>query len=482
VTSLTRGSVPAQHAGADPYPRPRRSASRPQPSAQQGQVTPRSVPSQKGRGRVSPRGVLAVIGIGALAVIALWWHTTPDVSGLGGWLTGAGEVLGLLAGYGVVVLVALMARLPPLERGIGTDQLARWHAMGGRYVVSVVVAHGLLILWGYAVEAHTSLTSETATLLTQYPDVLMATVAGFLLLGVGIISMRAARRRVRYETWYYLHLYTYLAIALAFSHQFAVGASFINNLAARFWWSAMYLTVAVLVLWYRVAVPLRAFARHKFTVVGVKPESPGVISIYIGGSHLDELAAEPGQFFRWRFLTRSMWWSSHPYSLSAAPGTDLLRITVKDIGDHSRALSQLRPGTRVSAEGPYGAFTAGSTGRGVVLLAGGVGITPLRAMFSTLPGPVTLIYRASSERDIVFRDELDAIAAAREAKVYYLVGSRAEYGGDPLSPRMLRSLVPGLDQQEVYVCGPSGMISAAVEALRGAGVPRRQIHFESFEF
>jgi len=482
VTSLTRGSVSAQLAGADPYPRPRRSPSRPQLSSTQRQVTPRSVPSQKGRGRVGPRAVLAVIGIGALAVIALWWHTTPDVSGLGGWLTGAGEVLGLLAGYGVVVLVALMARLPPLERGIGTDQLARWHAMGGRYVVSVVVAHGLLILWGYAVEAHTSLTSETATLLTEYPDVLMATVAGFLLLGVGIISMRAARRRIRYETWYYLHLYTYLAIALAFSHQFAVGASFINNLAARFWWSAMYLTVAVLVLWYRVAVPLRAFARHKFTVVGVKPESPGVISIYIGGSHLDELEAEPGQFFRWRFLTGSMWWSSHPYSLSAAPGTDLLRITVKDIGDHSQALSRLRPGTRVMAEGPYGAFTAGRTGRGVVLLAGGVGITPLRAMFSTLPGPVTLIYRASSERDIVFRDELDAIAAARGAKVYYLVGSRAEIGGDPLSPRMLRSLVPGLDQQEVYVCGPSGMISAAVEALHGAGVPRRQIHFESFEF
>jgi predicted ferric reductase len=483
VTSLTRGSLPARRAGDDQYPRPRRNQGRPGPApSRPGPVTPRPVPYQKAHGRVSPRAVLAVIGLGALAVVVLWWHSTPDVSGLGGWLTGAGEILGLLCGYGVVVLVALMARLPPLERGIGTDQLARWHAMGGRYIVSLVFAHGLLILWGYAVQTHTSLTSETATLLTQYPDVLMATVAGFLLLGIGIVSMRAARRRVRYETWYYLHLYTYLAIALAFSHQFAVGASFISDLTARFWWSAMYLTVTVLVLWYRVAVPLRAFWRHRFTVVGVKPEGPGVISVYIGGSHLDELAAEPGQFFRWRFLTRSLWWSSHPYSLSAAPGTDLLRITAKDIGDHSRALSKLRAGTRVVAEGPYGAFTAGHSDRGVVLLAGGVGITPLRAMFSTLPGPVTLIYRASSERDIVFRDEIDAIAAARGAKVYYLVGSRAEIGGDPLSPRMLRSLVPGLDQQEVYVCGPPGMISAATDALRGAGVPRRQIHFESFEF
>jgi predicted ferric reductase len=431
---------------------------------------------------VSANFVLAVIGLGVIMVIVLWWHGTPDVSGLGGWLTGAGEILGLLAGYGVVVLVALMARLPPLEHGVGTDQLARWHAMGGRYVVSLVWAHATLIVWGYAAEAHTNVVGETATLLTQYPDVLMATVGGFLLLGVGIVSMRAARRRVRYETWYYLHFYTYLAIALAFSHQFADGASFTSNLAARFWWAAMYLTVAVLIGWYRFAVPLRAFVRHRFHVIGVKEEAPGVISVYIGGSGLDALDAEPGQFFRWRFLTRSLWWSSHPYSLSAAPGQDLLRITVKDLGDHSAALARLRPGTRVIAEGPYGAFTATDPGRGVVLLAGGVGITPLRAMFATLPGRVTLIYRASSERDIVFRDELNAIAAARGAAVHYVIGSRAEIGGDPLSPRLLRSLAPGLDQQDVYVCGPAGMTSAAVKALRAAGVPKRSIHRESFEF
>jgi predicted ferric reductase len=482
VTSATRRPAPARHAAAGtegwPAPGARGASQAPAPARQAGSGTSR----RPRPGRVSPNIVLATIGLGVIAVIVLWWQTTPAVSGLGGWLTGAGEILGLLAGYGVVVLVALMARLPPLERGVGADRLARWHAMGGRYIVSLVVAHGLLILWGYAAEAHHNVVSETGILLTEYPDVLMATVAGFLLLGVGIVSMRAARRRMRYETWYYLHLYTYLAIALAFSHQFAVGASFINSLAARFWWSAMYLIVAALVLWYRLVVPVLAFYRHGFKVIGVKAEGPGVISVYIGGSHLEELAAEPGQFFRWRFFTRSLWWSSHPYSLSAAPGKGILRITVKDLGDHSEALAALRPGTRVMAEGPFGAFTSQGSDRGVLLLAGGVGITPLRAMFSTLPGPVTLIYRATSERDIVFREELDAIAAARGATVHYLVGSRAQLGGDPLSPRMLRSLVPGLQRHDVYVCGPDGMTSAAVEALQAAGVPKRHIHFESFQF
>jgi predicted ferric reductase len=428
--------------------------------------------------------VLWGIAIGAVAVLALWWQDTTSPHGLGAWLTGAGRILGLLAGYGVVVLVLLMARLPPLERGVGTDRLARWHAMGGRYTVSIVVAHGLLIVWGYAVTARTNVISESGTLLTQYADVLMATVAGFLLLGVGIVSMRAARRRMRYETWYYLHFYTYVAIALAFSHQFADGASFINSLAARFWWSVMYLTVVVLVLWYRVVVPWRAFRRHGFRVLGVRDEAPGVVSVYIGGTRLDELAAEPGQFFRWRFLSRSLWWQSHPYSLSAAPGADRLRITVKDLGDHSRSLRFLRPGTRVWVEGPFGAFTADGAAarRGVVLVAGGVGITPLRAMFASLPGRVTLVYRARSWHDIVFRDELDAIARARGARVHYVVGSLAQLGADPLTAQVLRSMVPGLHKQDVYVCGPTGMTASVVFALEDAGVPRRRVHYESFEF
>jgi predicted ferric reductase len=435
--------------------------------------------------RAKPGVVLGGIGVGAVIVLALWWQDTASPHGplsaqLGAWLTGAGQILGLLAGYGVVILVALMARLPPLERGIGSDRLARWHAMGGRYVVSIIVAHGLLIIWGYAVTAHENVLSESATLLTQYPDVLMATVAGFLFLGVGIVSMRAARRRLRYETWYYLHLYTYLAIALAFSHQFADGASFVNSLAARFWWSVLYLTVAGLVVWYRVAVPLRAFVRHGFRVVAVRDEVPGVISVYVGGERLDELDAEPGQFFRWRFLTRSLWWSSHPYSLSAAPGSDRMRITVKDQGDHSQSLRLLRPGTRVIAEGPYGAFTGSGAASGAVLIAGGVGITPLRALFATLPGPVTLIYRASSWPEVVFKGELDAIAQNRDGtSVHYLIGSREQ---SPLTGELLTELVPDLRRRDVYLCGPTGMITAAVTALHSAGVSRRRIHYESFEF
>jgi len=433
-----------------------------------------------------PHAVLAVIAAGAVAAMGLWWHNTPSIHGFGDWLTNLGRVTGLLAGYGVVVLVALMARLPPLERGIGADQLARWHARGGRYVVSLVVAHGLLITWGYAVTAHTNVVSQTKTLLTSYADVLMASVAGLLLVGVGVVSMRAARRRVRYETWYYLHFYTYLAVALAFSHQFATGAEFMNNAAARVVWGGMYVAVAGAILWYRFIGPVRLAMRQQLRVEKVIRESSDVVSIVVAGPHVHEMDAHPGQFFRWRFLTRDLWWSANPYSLSAAPLRDRLRITVKTLGDHSAKLAALKPGTRVLAEGPYGAMTAARRRRRrVLLIAGGVGVTPLRALFQSLPardGDLTFVYRAGHDLDVVFHDELKLIAQKRRARLHIVTGHRAELGYDPLSAKNLASNVPDLAHHDVFVCGPAGMTAAVVRSLRAAKVPRRHIHTESFEF
>jgi ferredoxin-NADP reductase len=358
--------------------------------------------------------------------------------------------------------------------------------MGGRYTVSLAVAHTLLIIWGYAVSAHTNVVHETSTLVLSYPDVLMATVAVVLLVGVGVTSARAARRRLSYETWHFVHLYTYLAIALAFSHQFSTGADFIDNARARWLWSGLYVAVGAALVWYRVITPIRATARHRMRVAAVRPENADVVSIFITGRHLDELGTESGQFFRWRFLTRELWWAANPYSISAAPRPDVLRVTVKVAGEHSAALRSLAPGTRVFAEGPYGAFTAAVRRRGkVLLLAGGVGVTPLRALFETLPGrpgDIDMIYRANRGEDLVLRDELDWIARERGATVHYLLGPPQPGPRDHLSATRLRALVPDVAERDVFLCGPEPMMAAARAGLRRAGVPRRHIHHESFTF
>jgi predicted ferric reductase len=431
------------------------------------------------------RALQLMIVTGAVLVTALWWQDTAGVHGLGDWLTNAGRITGLLAGYAIVVLLLLMARVPVIETHVGADRLARWHAFGGRYTVSLVVAHTLLIIWGYAVTAHTNVIAETSTLLTSYPDVLMATVAAGLLVMVGAVSARAARRRLSYESWYFLHFYTYLAAALAFSHQFSTGADFVDNRNARVLWAAMYIGVALALVWYRFVVPARLTVRHGLRVADIRNEAPGVVSLLLAGDDLDDLQIEPGQFFRWRFLTRDGWWQSHPYSLSAPPLHNRVRITIKSLGDHSDQLQHVRIGTRVLAEGPYGAFTARRRRRArVVMLAGGVGITPLRALFETVParpGHLTLIYRANTEQDILFRAELDAIAQARGSRVVYLIGDPLG-PSDPFVANRLRELIPDLRRYDAFVCGPPGFAVAARRALRAGGVPARHIHDEQFAF
>jgi predicted ferric reductase len=438
-------------------------------------------PGAKTSPETVPRLALALMAAGAAAVLADWWHATPSVVGAAGWLDGAGRITGLLAGYTAPVLLLLMARIPVLEHRVGSDRLARWHALCGRYMVFLVSAHVVTIIWGYALTDGKGVVAEGVDIVFHYPDMIKGSLGTLLLFGTGIVSARVARRKLRYETWYYLHLATYLAIALVFSHQIANGAD-LSVQPEQTLWSAYYVLAALTLGWYRLWMPYVRDRRHKLRVHSIVPEGPGVYSVILKGERLDDLNARPGQFFRLQFQTRSLRWVANPYSLSAAPHPNFLRFTIKNLGDHSAAVSRLRPGTKVRAEGPYGAFTEDKArSPQVLLIAAGVGITPIRALFETLPGRLTLLYRAGSDREIIFRNELEDIARDRGARLVYLVGSRRRHG-KTLTPRGLMNLVPDLKAHDVYLCGPEPMQQAVIAALRGAGVPNSHIHHESFEF
>lgn len=140
-------------------------------------------------------------------------------------------------------------------------------------------------------------------------------------------------------------------------------------------------------------------------------------------------------------------------------------------------------GTWVVAEGPYGAMTAARrTRRGVLLVAGGVGITPMRALFETIPADsgddLVLLYRARDRESIVFRRELDQIAASRRARVVYLLGQDRNL----LGSSSLQRLVPDLARRDVYLCGPPAMADAVRTTLLAAGLPPAFLHEERFAF
>ncbi|MFB8266772.1 ferric reductase-like transmembrane domain-containing protein [Streptomyces sp. NPDC055955] len=433
--------------------------------------------------RISPRALRAGIAAGGIGVSALWAVQAEPSARLDALFATGAHLTGLLAGYGILVMLFLMARIPAVEHGVGADRLARRHAAGGRHVLGLCAAHLVLAVCGYATHAGTDLVSTVVDLL-GYPAIAAACAGTGLLVAVGVSSARAVRRRVSHETWRALHLLTYLAAALGFVHQLA-GPDVGSGVVTRWLWALLHAVVAVLLVWYRLVVPVHQALRHSLRVVAVHGEGPGVFSVVMQGIGLDGLRAEPGQFLRWRFLRGGLWHTSLPFSLSAPVRGDELRITVKALGRHTRRVRRIAPGTRVLATGPFGALTAHRrTRRKVLLLAGGVGITPLRALFETLPGTagdLTLLYRASTAEQLVLSGELEAIARSRQAALHYLLGP-SDASFDPLAPQALRNLVPELAEHDVYVCGPPGMTAAATTALVRAGVPEGHIHAECFTF
>jgi predicted ferric reductase len=432
--------------------------------------------------------IVVVIG-GGLEMLALWWLQTPAsrVQNLSEELIMGAQLTGLLGGYLLLIEVALMARLPWLERRIGS-WLASAHRHLGGYLMMLLTMHVALVLAGYSLSLGAPVGTVLIGILKTYPDVLIATIAYLMLLALGLSSIRKIRRRLGYERWHAVHLFAYPAGVLAYGHEIAMGAQFTRNEIARVIWTLTSLIVAGAVLTHRFYLPLRRHLKHRLRISHIVAESPDTISIYITGVDIDQLNAQGGQYFRWRFLARGVWFQTHPFSLSAHPTENYLRLTVKGVGAYTRRLKRrLRPGQRVLADGPYGAFTAYlRRRRRVLLIGGGVGVTPLRAIAETLGGnerDVIFAQRASSENELLMADELRRMQKQGKLTFLPILGRRGKTAReDPMHPSRLREAIPDLSDREVFICGSPGMVAATIKNLRRAGVRRTYIHTELFDF
>lgn len=428
----------------------------------------------------------AIVAVNLVVIIWLWLHDggVSSVHRPADLLTSIGRITGLLGVYALLLQVLLLARLRSLERLVGFDKLTVWHRINGKLCLYLILAHVVLITTGYALTDRISIPKEVSTLLTQYPGMVDATIGTGLLILVVVTSLVIVRRRLRYEAWYLVHLTAYATVVLAWFHQLPTGNDFVLNPAAAVYWTALYLITLALVLLFRLALPIFYAFWYQLKVAEVTTEAPNVVSLRLTGRHLDRLRARAGQFFLWRFLTWKLAWESHPFSLSAAPDSQSLRITVKSLGDFTRRMGQMRPGTRVVGVGPFGLFTdAARRLDRVALIAGGVGITPIRALLEEMSGDIVLIYRVTHEEEAVFREELDALAQDRGVRVYYVTGHHRAPGAERLlSAEHLRELIPDIARREVYVCGPPAMSDMVEVNLRKAGVPQKYIHSESFAF
>ncbi|GAA3616138.1 ferredoxin reductase family protein [Microlunatus ginsengisoli] len=437
-------------------------------------------PARRRTGSIAVAGIV-LLGVGAAG--ACWWAGLPH-AGLplpGDVVASGAQLAGLVASVLVCLQLLLIARVPLLVRSIGLGALVGWHRRVGSSVLILIVLHVLLAVLGAMLIDRRTLWSELTGTVFADPALVQAVIGTALIVVAGLTSARMARSRLRYEWWYAVHLSVYLGIFLSFAHQVRSGVHFVDSPAMRTGWIALYVLTAAVIVLGRLLGPTARLLRHRIRVEQVVPETADVVSVWLRGPGLWRLRVRAGQFFYVRFLTPGHLWSAHPYSVSTLPQLGRMRLTIGASGDHSNAARQLRPGTRVLLEGPFGSFGTGCGAESrVLLIAGGSGVGPIAALareFSRAGRDVVLLHRASSPAQLPLRGELTGLSL----RFLPVLGRRSELGRDPLGPESLGALVPDVAGREAFVCGSPGLVRAATDGLRALGVPDRRIHHEELE-
>jgi len=406
-------------------------------------------------------------------------------------VTSIGIVTGLIGTDFILVMIVLAARIPIIDRTVGHDRAIAVHRSLGKPALYLLLAHGALLLVGYGMSSGINPIAEIGPMLA-IPDMPLAVIGLGLLIVVVVTSLVAVRRKFSYEGWHIVHLLSYVAVLVAVPHQLSVGGILSAGSVERVYWIALYVLAFGSIATYRFAEPVISTIRHRVRVSRVEDVAPGVVSIHLSGRNLRALESAGGQFFVWRFWTGRTWWHSHPISLSALPTDKTVRITVRDLGTGTSAISSVRPGTRVSFEGPYGMFTdAGRTAPKLAIVVAGIGITPVRAFLEdskVRPGETTILLRASTQEEAYLWNEISELARKKGARLYTMVGRRAQSGpgwmpqADASRGVTLRSVFPDLADSDLYICGPTAWLDLVENDARRAGIPEHQLHTERFDW
>lgn len=394
-----------------------------------------------------------------------------------------GRVTGLMAEFLIMLQLILIARIKWIESSFGHDKLARLHKSVGLYTVAAVLLHPIFLIAGYSTMSELSVFSQFLSFINDWEDVSDALIGLIILSVATFLSVRFFRDKLKYERWHFTHLFLYVAIAMAFEHQLKSG-DMSSGIPLMYWFGVNYLVFGLMLL-YRFVKPIYLFLRHGFKVAKLVTETDGVVSIYIEGKNIEKFKFEPGQFAIINFLQWGLL-ASHPFSFSQAPNAKYLRFTIKALGDFTGKIKDLKPGTRVIIDGPLGTFTESQNTKDKYLfLGGGVGITPIMSLISSLATrgkDLVLIYGSRNADQITFKSELDYL----NIKVFYVLSDSKDVKPPFLSgyidKNKITSLVPDYKERDFYICGPWPMTEGILKGCLELGIPRDQIHYDIFKF
>jgi len=440
--------------------------------------------------RIVPPGVLGLFYVVLLALplglaAANPWPRRPLLDEIA-------AACGLLAFVILLSEFPLAGRFGPVSRGVGMDATMRLHRMVARIGLALALVHPFL----YTLPFNPARPWDPTRALTLTGDIeaLLGGIAAFVMLpGFVVLAIHRAELSMRYEWWRALHGVGALVIVGAvLHHTLEAGRYSADPVLAWVWIALSGVAVAYLGVVY-VAKPLAQLQRP-WRVASVRPVAERTWELALAPQKHAGLAYEAGQF-AWINVGHSPFsLYENPFSISSTPASGCeLQFVIKEFGDFSGSVGQIRPGTRAWIDGPHGNLViTGRTEPGIALIAGGVGVAPLIAILRELvatgdPRPSLFVYGNRAESQIAYREELATAQRDHGTEVVHVLSEPPEgWEGRTglIDEALLRELFaePGRCDWLVVLCGPTPMLVSVERTLRRIGLPRRQILAERFDY
>jgi predicted ferric reductase len=398
--------------------------------------------------------------------------------------------LSVAFGYSGLAMMGLQfgltARFRYVTEPWGEDVIYHFHRQISLIAVGLVVAHPVILV---AVQPHLLAPSN---MLEAPWTAHFALVSIFSVITLVVTALWRLALKIKYETWHLIHVVLALvAIVAGMVHM--IGSSFyLVDSWKRSLWIGLTVFWIALLLYVRLVKPL-FMLRRPYRVAEVRKERGDTSTLVMQPDGHAGFRFSPGQF---GWLT--IWGSpfaitAHPFSFSSsAAATDgRVEMTIRKLGDFTSNIPEVAAGQRVYLDGPYGAFTIGNPADMHVLIAGGIGVTPMMSMIRTLADrsdkrPVILLYGVQEWDSITFREELEALKARLNLTVVYVLSKPpAGWTGERgfINAEMFkRHLPPPYADHEYFICGPNIMMDAIEKALGEMDVPMSKYHSERYSF
>jgi predicted ferric reductase len=378
---------------------------------------------------------------------------------------------------------ALVARIRTVASAFGQDGLLQFHRQIGYVGLAFVLTHFAISAQWNALTLHDAL---HAPLLVWFG---MAAMLALVVLVASSVWRKPLR--LSYELWHFLHalLATVLVVG-AVAHVLFVD-EYVSSLWKQLLWGVMSAAFVCVLVWVRLVKPSRAAARP-WRVAAVQAERGDTTVVTLAPPAGVDFRFQPGQFAWFVFGRSPFSLTQHPFSFSSSAERDgEVEVAIKALGDFTRTVRRLEPGTKVYVDGPHGVFSIDQDeGPGFVLIAGGVGIAGLISTLRTMADrgdvrPVLLFYGNREWEEVAFRDELDRLRDRLDLTLVHVLeqpprGWEGETGY--LTAAVLaRHLPRAYDRFQYFICGPDPMMDAAEAALAELNVPAERVHTERFD-